>query len=100
MYIKPYRYFKVRVIKSANNILKRIDLTLPLNQGVSVKYLNAIDTTLPNLYKAVGYSGNSIYYYKCTLPQYTPNNWEECSWFTENLHLTATDTIVKTFIID
>lgn len=100
LYVKPYRYFKIRVIKNSINILKRIDLILPLNQGASVKSLNNIDTLLPTLYKAIGYSDNSIDYYKCTLPPYTPNNWEECSWFTENLYLKTADTIIKTFTID
>jgi hypothetical protein len=100
IYIKPYWYFKVRVVKNSINTLKRIDITLPLNQFASVKALNKIDTTLPKIFKAIGFTENIIDHYTCTLPPYTTYSWEECSWFTEKLYLTSPDTIVKTFIID
>ncbi len=95
IYIKPYRYFKVRVLKTSINTSKRIDITLPLNQFSSVNALNAIDTTLPIVFKSIGFVDNTIEYYI-----YSSFPYPTSSWFTESINLQTNDTIVKTFIID
>ncbi len=101
IYVNPFRYFRIRVVKNSTNILKRISIGLTLNQGASLQSLNTIDTILPKVYKAIGFSDNSIYHYICTLPPYTTSGYEECGgWIYDNLYLTTTDTIVKTYVID
>jgi hypothetical protein len=80
LYIKPYRYFKVRVVKTSINKSKSIDITLPLNQFTSINALNNIDTTLPTIFKAIDSDDNVIYYYIFSTSTYPPSSF----FFREN----------------